>query len=235
MRTLAESFQVLNRFKGFGEPKSALWFVGIEEGGEWSLEDLQSDLVELYAKPQPELDGRANQKGKPHRTPVYPIASRVALGLFNPSRTFTSDDVRDFQHRKLGRWKSDTFLTNVYPLGKKSRTAWPEHYQLLGFKSAAACRASVVEDRLALLRELRQKHAPRLVVCHGEKDWDQFELCFGSSQAAWTTGLLPHNQKSIKWQPGLVLSQFFATQGGLMEHSNVAALIEVCKQAILPR
>jgi hypothetical protein len=230
MRSLGESFRVLNEFKGFGEPQSKVWFVGIEEGHEWTLPELTSARVDPYAAPLFELDGYYDQEGRRHSTKVYSIAARLALSLLSDTPGLVHDP-DDFQRRRLGRRKSETFLTNLYPLGKRSRDAWPAHYQDLGFASARDCRMAVGEGRFRLLRELRDRHGPQIVVCHGEKEWDAFAKAFADPSRQWTWETLP-NGKLTKWQPGLVLTQFFTTMGGLMTyHREVPAVGEICRRA----
>ncbi len=235
MRTdpvLSESFRVLTEFKGFGEPSSRIWFVGIEEGHQWTLEELRGSHVDPYRQRLFELDGFYDQDGRRHATKVYPIASRIAVALLRGQPGVTGDP-DDFQKRRLGRRKSDTFLTNLYPLGKTTRASWPEHYNELGFSTAAECRSHVSAGRFSMLRALWEKYQPRLVICHGAKEWPSFETCFSASHEGWHEETLPGGQPT-RWQPGLVLTQFFGIRPSLFRsYADVPAVVAIAGKAML--
>ncbi len=134
----------------------------------------------------------------------------------------------------MGPRKSGTFLTNLYPLGKKSRDSWPDHYRELRFSSAAECRAYVADGRFKMLRELRERYQPKLIVCHGAAEWSAFEECFAQPTVRWHEEQLA-NGKPTRWQPGLVLTQFFGIRPVLFRrYDDVPALSSIGKKAMMP-
>ena len=86
-----------------------------------------------------------------------------------------------------------------------------------------------------MLRDLREKYQPSLVVCHGEAEWPSFEICFSTGDDAWHEEALPGG-KPTRWQPGLVLTQFFGVRPSLFRsYADVPALVAIAERAMSTR
>jgi hypothetical protein len=80
-------FQIFNNFKGFGNPKGKIWFVGLEEAAD--LETNFEQNLKIYDSEYiPFKNGDiledANKKEKNY-TQVYNVMSKIMAGLFSIS------------------------------------------------------------------------------------------------------------------------------------------------------
>lgn len=133
-------------FLGYGNPASRVWFVGMEEGGEWGVE--QADAHQML------------QLGDVSATydPVLPVAETRESSVWRISRQLA---------QAVGAG-DDYFLSNMAPFPRPSLRS-----PLPGIDGTAYTRL-VSKVRIpwliALLRELR----PAAVVFHGKSAWQRY-------------------------------------------------------------
>ena len=110
----------------------------------------------------------------------WPVANRTAkiaaslLGL--------SDHVA-YRDTILWRKGSRVFNGNILPLGKPSRSAWPECYEYIFGISLKEYQEYFQKDeykdgRYRAFRELRKEMSPQAIVCFGKEFWPQFSELF---------------------------------------------------------
>ena len=163
-----ENFKTVNEWLGWGDPKEGLWFIGMEEGELFTEETVSQFRGTNIGYSYVEADDR----------PKWPVANKIAkiaahlLGLSN---------YESYRDTVLWRKGSRVFNGNILPLGKRSRSAWPEYYHDLFGVSHEEYRQYFNEhkdERYQRFRELRQEMKPQAIVCFGKGFWQQFEDLF---------------------------------------------------------
>lgn len=146
-------------FVGYGDPRGRFWFVGMEEAGGGTLDELRvraekfhpvDDLARVHGLVEYWMD-----MGK--LIPTWSAMSRLALCLGDEPRWQDREVVRAYQRERLGRIGGETFLTEVLPLPSPSTGVWP--YEAL-FPTREAYATAVLPERLRQLRELFVEHRP---------------------------------------------------------------------------
>jgi len=135
---LRKDFEIVNRVLGWGNPHAPIWFIGLEEAGEWG-KDVSTDkeTLEKYENCfngwMPVEPGQIQKDAEEKRqefTQVYEIMSKLVLEVMGGKLV----DWPDYLNKKLF---VDEIVcqSNLYPLGKKiHKGELPEVYKtLLGF------------------------------------------------------------------------------------------------------
>jgi hypothetical protein len=166
----------MSGFYGYGRWDAPLWFIGMEEGGGNSWEEIArrvsvweefnrpelADLHEFHA-----LLGVTRHSGpmaKLQRT--WTSLTRIALAA--EGRPFQLDDVRNYQGSELGSRAGQTALIELLPLPSPSTKDW--FYAESGLPELATrerYRDAVAPHRVEHIRESLSRHRPRLVVFYG--------------------------------------------------------------------
>src|SRR6266542_4885246 len=174
--TSDDNFDVACSFLGWGDPgrgdQRGIWFVGLEEGGRgfrWTQSLVESRRGNTF------IDWRAEGEDVGN---VDTWASKIVSKV---SSRCVDGDWRRYRDQILGREGSGVCLTNLYPLGKRSRAEWPEEYeQLFGFprQEYETYRRRTTEKRFPkLLARWRECH-PQATICFGESGWNDFRNLF---------------------------------------------------------
>lgn len=126
-----EHFQTLNDFLGFGEPEIAqYWFVGIEEGGSWKegFEGQEEDLKKYekghFSLRTGDIAKDARKYGNSY-TKTYTIISKLMCLVEGKKLS----DWRQYRDEYLFTENNETFMANLFPLGKKHIYEWPKYYE----------------------------------------------------------------------------------------------------------
>lgn len=170
-----KDFEILNDFKGFGNPNGKIWFVGLEEaanfenGNEKTMERYSS---EYYAVEPGSIEIEAKSNGKKY-TPVYGIMSKIMTGLF-PTTNWST-----YWRESLLTKNGNEFQMNLYPLGKENLKSWPEFYERkFGFKDKQEYLDKVKRERFPKLFEFWKQHAPEFTICFGIGNIEDFKDTF---------------------------------------------------------
>lgn len=139
----ARAFEIVNGYLGWGDPgEKGIWFVGIEEAGEWGKPETEHPIEEKMN----ELDRARKQierfkdrtKGnwyscdatdtqyKPRRTPVFPNVAKIVCKF-----SASEKDCEKYRKNHLFREGCRVFQANLFPIGKRKTTEWPEYYKQL--------------------------------------------------------------------------------------------------------
>lgn len=169
----------IDNFFGYGNLKAPVWFIGMEEGGgssedelarrlrTWHDEGHQRPLVADLAQFHVDFGDSTRFGDNPRIQSTWGKLIRtllVAQGI-KP----TTERVRQHQKAKLGRSDGDSALLELMPLPRPSMTEWdydtwsdcPE------LNSFATYEVSVRPKRIAAIRKLIAGHAPRVVIFYG--------------------------------------------------------------------
>ena len=157
------------KFRGYGNPKGPLWFLGIEEKlgkrpgrmKEFMMRTSFHDVMDLGDAQA--LLGREVRNAK---TPTWTWMSKFARSLLQDSRDWKDlDKAKDYRNRYLGRTGGDTFLTELFPIParstKKKDVPWPK-------LSRNEYEKQVLSGRKELLLKMLKRHRPRYVVAYAK-------------------------------------------------------------------
>jgi len=207
-----ENFNILNNFLGFGNPENKIWFVGLEEAGEWTEDNLYKYLPRykrrhFLVKPGETAEDRIKAKGT--YTRVYDIMSKLILAISNPDSNL--DGWRDYRNTKLLTSTGNEFQINLYPLGKKhfSEATLPSKYEkLFGITKGnfEQYRTEVKNTRFPMIYREWKNYKPLVTICFGYQGWvdvqNAFWLKAGDGRRV--------NSERYKWPAnGIILCPFF--------------------------
>ena len=157
----------IKNFLGHGDLKSDLWFIGMEEGHDGTLNDVQKKFIRTHGKsvfdPRPSL----RWFGKNARIqPTWGKLIRILLATKYPKRmAMDKERVRSFQVEYFGKKKAGHAMLDLMPLPCGSVNKWL--YAKLGIKhldSRSAYQSRYRPKRITLFRKLIVKYKPKAVV-----------------------------------------------------------------------
>lgn len=227
---LRKDFEIVNRVLGWGNPHAPIWFIGLEEAGEWG-KDVSKDKVTLekyvncFSGWMPVEPGQIQKDAEEKRqgfTKVYEIMSKLVLEVMGGKLV----DWPDYLNKKLF---VDEIVcqSNLYPLGKKMHKGeLPEVYKtLFGFgpKDGERYRKIVHETRFVELRKSWEQMKPAITICFGDVREDFKEL-FGSLLGTEESEFKAYNCSCKLYSSGIVLTPFFARY--LMSNKCIEGLAE---------
>ena len=179
-------------FKGYGNWRAKLWFVGLEEGGRHKLVDIERRMTKWDARGRHELEDLQDyhyaigvrrhhgQNAKIQNT--WGKLSHIALAADGriPRRSGSEiqwkklerEIAREFQRSELGRWNKSTTLIELLPLPSPSTSEWL--YSATGIESLMTreiYRTRVRAQREHAIRSAIEEHHPQVVVFYGLDDW----------------------------------------------------------------
>jgi hypothetical protein len=171
-----ELYNFSHRFLGYGNLNSPLWFIGMEEGGGNSKDEVyrrlnawinldRNEICDLF-KFQNEIGESNYFSENPKLQKTWSKLIRFQLGL--EGITPTTDEVRLYQKGKLGRSTSSNALLELMPLPSPGVNVW--HYDKFStipfLKSRDAYFQYFIDKRIVLIREKVFLHKPKFVVCY---------------------------------------------------------------------
>lgn len=192
----------IDHFFGYGELEAPIWFIGMEEGGGASQDEIEARLATWVARGRPQVDDLAEFHlafGDGSRfVENAPIQSTwkelIRVMLLLNGKTPTRETMRAYQIAEFGRKGNGVALLELLPLPKPSLKAWPyaawtcpnsfpELHTVDSYKD------QVIPQRIAAIRELIAQHAPKAVVFYGKKYLAHWEAISG---AEFVDALAPH-------------------------------------------
>jgi hypothetical protein len=208
--TLLTAF--MERFYGYGNLKAPMWFVGIEEGGGKSFEEVEQrirvrderrrreqreteveDLQNFHAEAEIPID-------KLQRTWRAPI---VAV-LTATDRPTDRSSLLEYQKDELGSSFGETCLLDVLPLPKPGKTDWP--YAEWSSLSSLATRNTYIrtykKGRVERILRMIRRHEPTIVVFYGDPgEWKARLPPAAHKEPAFQTGRLGSSRWIITDHP----------------------------------
>jgi hypothetical protein len=174
-RLTDEHWQKLLSFKGYGNPAGTYWFVGIEEYGQGTVEDLHARAAFN------EIEDLALVHSSPPLGPVtgliptWGAMCKIVLRLKDDPDWWDRETCRRYQSQTLGTADSETFLTELLPLPKPSDRYWPDWWPWSSWDEYAE---KVVPHRIEMIRTLFEAHHPPFVFCYGKSYWPYHKKIF---------------------------------------------------------
>jgi hypothetical protein len=170
-------------FFGYGNLNGDYWFIGMEEGGGNSFEEIERRLAcwnERGRKTLEDLRQYHEAFGEQRwflLRKIQPTWGRLIRILLSATgQPHEDQDVRSYQVDKLGRDADETCLMELMPLPSQSTDHW--HYgswsKLPDLQSRERYYAALAAPRLKKIKQLIAEYQPKVVVFYGrsyQKIW----------------------------------------------------------------
>ncbi len=176
-RLTDEHWQKLLSFRGYGNPAGPYWFVGIEEYGQGTEQELLTranqlqeidDLSRVHSLPDLHFDIQ-------RLLPTWGAMCKIVLRLKDDPDWWDGETCRRYQSQTLGTAGGETFLTELLPLPKPSDRPWPDWWPWASWEEYAE---KVVPHRIEMTRTLFEAHRPPFVFCYGKSYWSYHKGIF---------------------------------------------------------
>lgn len=179
-------------FFGYGDLSAPLWFVGMEEGGGESIEEIEARLNAWSTGGKQELEDMAEfhaSFGDASRfLPNAPVQRTwkelMRLALLARGESDELEAIREHQISAFGRSGGQAALLELMPLPKRSLRDWPyaawtSPEAAPNLATRAAYAKAIRAPRIAAIRALIKAHAPKVVVFYGAGYRKHWELISG--------------------------------------------------------
>ncbi len=162
---------------GFGNLGAPYWFIGLEEGGGNSLEEIELRISVWEELGRPQVADLLDYHKKIGILKFFekPIKLQttwnklIRIYIAATGRKADLDLVKKIQACKLGRRDGDTCLLELFPLSSPSTGKWlySEISNLHYLKSRKIYREEIGPDRIRILRALISEYNPKCVIFYG--------------------------------------------------------------------
>ncbi|MEX2564625.1 MAG: hypothetical protein WD431_01630 [Cyclobacteriaceae bacterium] len=193
LREKLDSF--INAFYGYGNLKSDTWFIGMEEGGGNTIEEIKSRLevwealgagnvVDAYEFHKKITDASGKNFDFLFRD-ENPANQRTWRGLIKlllsyKAGTYSADEIKKTQSAGWGRLNSDNCLLELFPLPSPNAkdfnyTEWLGDFDF----DRVNYKKKNVNHRIEGLRNLIKENEPKMVVFYGKAYGDKYKAVAG--------------------------------------------------------
>lgn len=159
----------MDDFYGYGTWNARLWFVGMEEGGGETLEEIERRLNAWSGAELEDLRGFHLLAGFADRTSIQSTWGKlIRIALCADGRTAHTEDVRQYQRDELARSDGNTALIELFPLPSPSTRHWT--YEDSGVPEIATrdqYRELLAKPRIEAIRSRIATYRPPTVVFYG--------------------------------------------------------------------
>lgn len=170
-------FDYMKGFWGYGAEGADYWFVGMEEGGGDSYEDVNKRIVQWDNRGRKALEDLYEyhmdiQVSKWFRknAPLQPTWNRLIRVLFSakglePER----EDVRTYQIEQLGRSNGEVCLLELLPLPSPTTNHWiySKHSDIPTLANREKYTQKIGIERAKKITQLIIQHQPKFVMFYG--------------------------------------------------------------------
>lgn len=176
----------IKNFWGYGNLDSAIWFVGMEEGCDGSIQKLikrfeataNGEVFDIYDDMRHDAD---HMRWFEERAPTQSTYRRLIYLLLSlrTHKEPTLEDVREYQIKHFGRKLKDHAVLELMSLPCRSLKPKDWVYASSGIRGLSSRKEYLKEykpERITRLRELIQKHQPKFVIFYSMvylEDWKQ--------------------------------------------------------------
>jgi len=199
-----------NTFFGFGHWKAPIWFVGIEEAGGETIEEVH-DRIQAWAgfgqskvlqdAPQFYPASRQMSWHGPKAKPQDTWKQLIRVLLVARGQNDTPDMILNYQRNRLGAADGETCLLELFPLPSPSVDCWnyADWSKLPWLQTRTAYEQNVLSHRISLLRQSIDHHRPRVVIFYGDgqlKHWQRI-IGPGTYQRPIADKLIAHERNRL--------------------------------------
>ncbi len=167
----------INGFWGYGSNSAQFWFVGMEEGGGNTFEELQIRFTEWNERGRKPLEDLFEyheniniSKWFVPNAPIQPTWNKLIRVLLSFKGIVpTRELVRSYQIEQLGRKKGETCLLELLPLPSPSTNQWlyDKHSEISTLLNREQYMQVVGTQRVSQLKRLIVANEPKFVVFYG--------------------------------------------------------------------
>jgi hypothetical protein len=180
-------YDFMRGFYGYGNRAAKYWFIGLEEGGGKSIDELGLRLEAWTELGRPQLADLKEFHNRAriatwmgNRPPLQSTWKQLIRIVLSAEGLDTNPEaVRAYQRDFLGRRHSDTAIIELMPLASKSIVTWP--YAAVGeaISDRATYSAMILPDRISGIRDLIDRYRPQIVVFYGLNARDTWSALAG--------------------------------------------------------
>ncbi len=174
-----DQLERLLNFVGYGSLDANVWFLGMEEagGGEENIRTrLQFRTVEDNANAHKLLGVTKHHSGKRSIQPTWRGMCYIMLRL--EGQAPTRENLRTYQAEKLGRFNSNTLLTELMPIPKPKISHWGYNGLLPQFTSREDYYRQIKPRRVQYLRQIIAENQPKAIIGYGKGFWPEYKNLF---------------------------------------------------------
>ncbi|MAT70329.1 MAG: hypothetical protein CMJ58_12490 [Planctomycetaceae bacterium] len=224
----------MSTFLGYGSLSASTWFIGPEEGGGQSVEELEKRIAVWQAlgkRPTVDLCEFHIRLGVTKYFASRPTIQRtwgqlVRVHLAASGKATNTRVVRTYQAERLGRADGDSLLGELLPLPKSSLRAWP--YAPLAssiacLRTQEAYRDELQPQRIELWQNMLTRYRPETVVFYGTNQkalWESIAgVRFDTRHGDFNTGSNDWTQFMLLKHPNArkgVDNSYFITAGSYL-------------------
>lgn len=157
----------IKNFCGYGNLKSDLWFIAMEEGHDGTLKDVLKKFKKTHG--QKVFDPRPSRRWFTENSSIQPTWGKLIRILlatkYSKQHAMDKERVREFQIHRFGTKNGDHAMLDLMPLPSQSISKW--FYAKLGIRyleSREAYQQQYRPLRIKLFKRLITKYKPRSVV-----------------------------------------------------------------------
>lgn len=171
-----------NNFYGYGNWESPIWFVGIEENGGYSKEEVQKRIDSWLRFKSPLIDNKEhhlnlNDEGitklftEGKRQPTWWKLIRLKLNYDDIK--VSNEKIQEIQKHEWGQLNSKSLIIEMFPLPSPSIKHWkynnPEWSNLESLESREKYFNTFAEKRVDFIKNQIKKHKPKAVIFYANK------------------------------------------------------------------
>lgn len=169
----------INGFYGYGNYQAPYWFVGMEEGGGNSHEEIVGRLEVWSKRGHEELEDLAQYHRELGMSRFFDAQAKlqstwkqlIRVVLTANGQTYDVETIREYQRSRLGTKDGETCLLELLPLPSPNIASWlyGEHSDLPYLLNRETYGKHVTDSRIAHFQGRIIQHQPKAVVFYGIK------------------------------------------------------------------
>ena len=167
----------IEKFYGYGNYKSPIWFVGMEPGAPKDKSKIKKFFDVWKDRGEPEIDDvkKSHEQTKiKHYTKLFAQNSDyqktwgglIKILFFASGKNhFTTDDIKEYQRTQLGRRNSDHCLIELLPLPSPGTNIWP--YSKTGIKELKdrkVYKSTYLPLRVERIKNRIKEYEPKVII-----------------------------------------------------------------------
>lgn len=187
--------QYIKKFYGYGNWKSPIWFVGIEEGGGNSEKEIKNRINSWLKYKTDLIDIKEHHinigickyftKGTLQNT----WRKLIRIKLSYERKSIDNDIIRDIQKNKWGQLKSDNALIELFPLPSPNNTDWfyDEWTNIKYLNDRDSYYSYISEIRLNHIKSRINKYKPKVVLLYANSMLNYWSILVGDDFEKYST------------------------------------------------
>lgn len=183
----------MDGYFGYGDLSAPFWFIGMEEGGEATVEHMNATLDRWRSEGCPVSvefapEGNTNPAFSGDRPPIQRTWGKLIAAVLASKEVEASNDaIRSYQKTTFARPNTEACLLELMPLPARKVSDW--NYDQLSdipyLRTRKEYIGTVMPRRIESLRQLVQEHQPKAVIFYGRAYFPHWCAIVGNGMP-WT-------------------------------------------------